>query len=58
LGQKRTLERVRSMSALPPKADIYERDYHSALCQKRTIAGRHSDAAMGMMRPLAVGLSC
>jgi hypothetical protein len=46
------------MSALPPKADIYERDYHSALCQKRTIAGRHSDAAMGMMRPLAVGLSC
>jgi len=28
LGQKRTLQSVRPMSALPPKADIIERDPH------------------------------
>jgi hypothetical protein len=28
LGQKRTLMRLDPMSALPPKADIAERDYH------------------------------
>jgi hypothetical protein len=28
LGQKQTLEHVRVMSALPPKADIAERDRH------------------------------
>jgi len=28
LGQKRTLRRVRVMSALPPKADIAESDWH------------------------------
>ena len=28
LGHKRTLRNVRSMSALPPKADIAERDQH------------------------------
>src|SRR5215471_11747695 len=38
LGHKRTLTRVYSMSALPPKADIAERDAMSALCQKRTLA--------------------
>jgi hypothetical protein len=28
LGQKRTLRRVRLMSALPPKADTAERDWN------------------------------
>jgi hypothetical protein len=28
LGQKQTLGKVRLMSALPPKADIAERDRH------------------------------
>ena len=28
LGQKRTSEDIQSMSALPPKADIAERDWH------------------------------
>src|SRR5215831_14635602 len=28
LGQKRTLKRLHPMSALPPKADIAERDHH------------------------------
>jgi hypothetical protein len=28
LGHKRTLRQVRVMSALPPKADIEERDRH------------------------------
>jgi hypothetical protein len=28
LGQKQTLRGVRPMSALPPKADITERDWH------------------------------
>jgi hypothetical protein len=28
LGQKRTLRGVRPMSALPPKADIAESDWH------------------------------
>jgi hypothetical protein len=32
LDQKRTSEHVRAMSALPPKADIRERDYQSAKC--------------------------
>jgi hypothetical protein len=39
LGQKRTFECVRAMSALPPKADISSAmSAMSALCQKRTHA--------------------
>src|SRR5262249_27526855 len=38
LGQKRTLGKVRLMSALPPKADMDRRAVMSALCQKRTYA--------------------
>jgi len=32
LGQKQTSAHVRVMSALPPKADIRERDYQFAKC--------------------------
>ena len=35
-GQKQTRHDQMIMSALPPKADIAERDGMSALCQKRT----------------------
>jgi hypothetical protein len=37
LGQKRTLRGVRSMSALPPKADIAERDRHVRFVPKADI---------------------
>jgi len=37
LGQKRTLEHVRVMSALPPKADIGESDWHVRLVSKADI---------------------
>ena len=40
LGQKRTLEHLRALSALPPKADIAECD--AALCQKRTFVERRT----------------
>src|SRR6516225_7486142 len=36
LGHKRTFTHLRSMSALPPIADIMECDWHVRLCQKRT----------------------
>ena len=38
LGQKQTLQSVRPMSALPPKADIGTQPRMSALCQKQTYA--------------------
>jgi hypothetical protein len=37
LGQKQTSRPEISMSALRPKADIGERNWMSALCQKRTL---------------------
>ena len=36
LGQKRTFECVRAMSALPPKADMFSMIVMSALCHKQT----------------------
>jgi len=36
MGQKQTLQNVRPMSALPPKADITEQFARSGLCQKQT----------------------
>jgi hypothetical protein len=39
LGQKRTSDHVRDMSALPPKADITERDWHVRFVPKADIAG-------------------
>ena len=38
LGQKRTSEHVRSMSALPPKADIAERDRHVRFVPKADVS--------------------
>src|SRR5215472_782594 len=38
LGQKRTWKCVRAMSALPPKADIAERDWHVRFVPKGDIA--------------------
>src|SRR5215813_4600282 len=35
LGQKRTLKRLHPMSALPPKADIAERDHHVRFWRER-----------------------
>ena len=37
LGQKQTLHGVGSMSALPPKADIAERDWHVRFVPKADI---------------------
>src|SRR5262249_38364283 len=37
LGHKRTLHGVRSMSALPPIADIAARDWMSVKCHKRPL---------------------
>jgi hypothetical protein len=37
LGQKQTLKRPRLMSALPPKADIDERDRHVRFVPKADI---------------------
>jgi hypothetical protein len=37
LGQKRTLKRLHLMSALPPKADIAERDRHVRFVPKADI---------------------
>src|ERR1700747_2481791 len=37
-GHKRTSRRPLAMSALPPNADIRQRNRHVALCQKRTLA--------------------
>jgi hypothetical protein len=37
LGQKRTLGKVRLMSALPPKADIDEQDRHVRFVPKADI---------------------
>jgi hypothetical protein len=37
LGHKRTLEQFRSMSALPPKADIHCRDQHVRFVPKADI---------------------
>jgi hypothetical protein len=37
LGQKRTLKRVRPMSALPPKADIAERRRHVRFVPKADV---------------------
>jgi hypothetical protein len=34
LGHKRTLRLIRSISALPPKADITEREYHVCFVPK------------------------
>jgi len=45
LGQKRTSEHVRVMSALPPKADIPESDWHVRFVPKADIAHRHPNAA-------------
>jgi len=42
LGQKQTLECVRVMSALPPKADIPERDWHVRFVPEADI-GTQSD---------------
>jgi hypothetical protein len=36
MGQKRTLECVRAMSALPPKADIAEIDEHVRFVPQQT----------------------
>ena len=38
LGQKRTFPNVRPMSALPPKADITECDWHVRFVPKADIA--------------------
>jgi len=38
LGQKRTLKHVRLMSALPPKADIGEREEYVRFVPKADIA--------------------
>jgi hypothetical protein len=38
LGQKRTLKRLQPMSALPPKADIAQRDCHVRFVPKADIA--------------------
>jgi len=40
LGQKRTLKRLQSMSALPPKADIAERDMSALLLPQLAIFPR------------------
>jgi hypothetical protein len=44
LGQKQTFGPFIAMSALPPKADIAERDHLSALChfQTKRNAAKHS----------------
>jgi len=41
LGQKRTLSRFNPMSALPPKADIVERDRHVRFVPKPDINATH-----------------
>jgi hypothetical protein len=38
LGQKRTLEHLRAMSALPPKADIAERDWNIRFVPKAEVS--------------------
>ena len=43
LGQKQTLRHCRSMSALPPKADIAERDWHVRFVPKADIAAQPTD---------------
>jgi hypothetical protein len=40
MGQKQTLRYLRSMSALPPKADIDERDCHVRFVPKDGVIGR------------------
>jgi len=38
LGQKQTLRRILVMSALPPKADIAERDWHVRFVPKAAVS--------------------
>jgi len=40
LGHKRTFTHLRSMSALPPKADILERDRHVCFVPKAAVSNR------------------
>jgi len=58
LGQKQTSQRVGAMSALPPKADIAESDWHVRFVPKADIATsqfapqiRHSRPKLGMGTP-------
>jgi hypothetical protein len=44
LGQKRTLEQVKAMSALLPKADIETQSRDVRFVPKADIGGRHSRA--------------
>jgi hypothetical protein len=59
LGQKQTLQPEISMSALPAKADIGERNLMSALCQKADIKwhwGRrpdHISVGIALAHPMA-----
>ena len=69
LGQKQTFERLRLMSALPPKADIAERDWHVRYVAKADIVRcgeirRYSitssaveSSFVGTVRPIALAVS-
>ena len=46
LGQKRTLMRLKPMSALPPKADIAERDRH---VMRKVIRGYGKDKNLNLI---------
>ena len=51
LGQKRTLEYVRAMSALPPKADIGTQSWNVRFVPKATIAAPQRNDATCELRP-------
>jgi hypothetical protein len=63
LGQKQTSEYVRSMSALPPKADIGTQSRKSALCQKQIFLraprrlGRPLEHASCLTRLVVTGMT-
>src|SRR5262252_1354342 len=51
-GQKQTLRGVRPMSALPPKADIADRDEHVRFVPKADSCGAAKKVAIRLLRRL------
>jgi len=52
LGQKQTFSDVRRMSALPPEADIHQRDWHVRFVPIDEIATTHSIRSVAATRSL------
>jgi hypothetical protein len=51
LGQRQTLSDIKAMSALPPKADIAERDWHVRFVPKVDIRLGYSITSSALPKP-------